>query len=173
MRLRKWHERFAELGNGLKVGISWRGGRKPGVRRSRSTTLDQWIPVLRTPGVQFINLQYGECRQELATCPEQHGISIHDWDDADPVADLDDFAAQIAALDLVISIDNATVHMSGALGVPVWTLLPFAADYRWMTGTDTSPWYPSMTLFRQPEPRDWKTVFDRVVCELGVCFHSR
>ncbi|MCH7685464.1 MAG: tetratricopeptide repeat protein [Planctomycetes bacterium] len=172
-RLRKWHERFAELGNGLKVGISWRGGRKPEVRRSRSTTLDQWIPVLRTPGVQFINLQYGECRQELATCQEQHGISIHDWDDADPVADLDDFAAQIAALDLVISIDNATVHMSGALGVPVWTLLPFAPDYRWMTGTDTSPWYPSMTLFRQPKPRDWKTVFDRVVCELELFLHSR
>jgi tetratricopeptide (TPR) repeat protein len=171
-RLRKWHERFAELENGLKVGISWRGGKKPEVRRSRSTTLDQWISVFRIPGVQFINLQYGECRQELATCREQHSISIHDWNDADPVADLDDFAAQIAALDLVISIDNATVHMAGALGVPVWTLLPFAADFRWMTGTDTSPWYPSMTLFRQPEPRDWQRVFDRVACELERCFQS-
>ena len=172
-RLQKWRERFAGLGNGLKVGISWRGGRKPDVRRSRSTSLDQWMPVLQTPGVQFINLQYRECRQELAMYQEQNGISIHDWVDADPVSDLDDFAAQIAALDLVISIDNATVHMAGALGVPVWTLLPFAADFRWMTGTDSSPWYPSMTHFRQPKPRDWKRVFDRVVCELDVCFHPR
>jgi ADP-heptose:LPS heptosyltransferase len=130
IHLRKWHKRFAELGNGLTVGISWRVGKKTDVRRSRSMSLDQWIPLLQTPDVQFINLQYGDCREELASCREQHGILIHDWDDADPEADLDEFSAQIAALDLVISIDNATVHMNGALGVPVWTLLPFAADYR-------------------------------------------
>jgi hypothetical protein len=78
------------------------------------------------------------------------------------LTDMDMFAAQIAALDLVITIDNSTAHLAGALRVPVWLLLPFAADWRWMQAGEESPWYPSMRLFRQPKLRDWQAVVERV-----------
>lgn len=93
-------------------------------------------------------------------------MTVHDWEDADPLKDLDNFAAQISALDLIISVDNSTVHLAGALGIPVWVLLPFAPDWRWMLNRDDSPWYPTMKLFRQPSPGDWEVVIANVSNEL-------
>jgi SAM-dependent methyltransferase len=115
-------------------------------------------------GKIIVNLQYGDCTRELNEVKEKLGITIHVWEDANPLKDLDNFAAQIYALDLVISVDNSTVHMAGALGKPVWTLLPFAPDWRWMLNCEDSPWYPTMRLFRQPSPGDWNSVIDKV-CE--------
>jgi ADP-heptose:LPS heptosyltransferase len=80
----------------------------------------------------------------------------------DQLSDIDVFAAQIAALDLVITIDNSTAHLAGALGVPVWLLLPYAADWRWLDAGEKSAWYPTMRLFRQPKLRDWQSVIERV-----------
>jgi 2-polyprenyl-3-methyl-5-hydroxy-6-metoxy-1,4-benzoquinol methylase len=91
----------------------------------------------------------------------------------DPLLDLDAFAAQIAELDLVISVDNATVHMAGALGVPVWNLLPFAPTWRWMLGRDDTPWYPSMSLVRQAKFGEWDPVFEAVTEQLKLLATSR
>jgi ADP-heptose:LPS heptosyltransferase len=151
----------------LKVGISWRGGADEHVRRMRSTILDQWSELLRTPRIQFINLQYGATAEELAHVERETGIRIHHWNDADPLCDLDDFAAQIAALDLVISVDNSTVHMAGALGVETWVLLPFAADWRWMLDRSDTPWYCRVRLFRQPRAGCWPPTFSDVAAELA------
>jgi tetratricopeptide (TPR) repeat protein len=161
-----WKERIKRLGEGIKIGISWRGGRDPKVKRIRSIGLVQWASVLAVPGAHFINLQYGECSSELKELKEITGISVHDWEDADPLKDLENFAAEIAALDLVISVDNATVHMAGALGICVWVLLPFAPDWRWMLKREDSPWYPTMRLFRQYYPGDWESVLAKVRNEL-------
>ncbi len=98
-----WRKRFAELGPGLKVGLSWRAGGKALERRKRTMLLNAWSPILLTPGVQFINVQYGDCTEEIAALREESGITIYDWSDADPLVDLDAFAAKLAALDLVIS----------------------------------------------------------------------
>ncbi|MCH7685888.1 MAG: tetratricopeptide repeat protein, partial [Planctomycetes bacterium] len=163
----KWKKRFAELGDSLKVGISWRGGKQEISRRRRTTTLDQWEAILSLPGVAFVNLQYGDCVEELEAVHRTTGVQIHDWDDADPLVDLDGFAAQISALDMVISIDNSTVHMAGALGVNVWTLLPFSPDWRWFLNRNDSPWYPSMRLFRQSRIGEWDAVFNNVTNALG------
>ena len=165
-RITFWRQRFGQLGRSLKVGISWYGGKDPNVRRRRSTTLDQWQPVFSVPNMQFVNLQYGDNTTERTLAREQFAVEIFDWEDSDPLKNLDDFAAKIAALDLVISVDNATVHMAGALGVPVWTLLPFASDWRWFLDRDDSPWYSSMRLFRQTQFGDWTDVFHRVAEEL-------
>lgn len=164
--VRRWQRRLSEAGDGLKVGISWRGGGKPAIRKRRSTDLEQWKPLFSLPGVQFVNLQYGDCDEELSAARERLDVEIHHWDDANPLKDLDGFAAQIAALDLVISIDNSTVHMAGALGVPVWVLLPFAPNWRWMLDRDDSLWYRTVRLFRQDEPQKWDAVFDRLAREL-------
>jgi tetratricopeptide (TPR) repeat protein len=157
-----WRERYADLGAGMKVGISWRGGSKPSVRLARSTSLADWTKVLSVAGVHFINLQYGDCALDLKEAEEKTGVTIHDWEDADPLKDLDNFAAMISPLDLIISVDNSTVHMSGALGVPVWTLLPHACDWRWMSEFEDTPWYKTVRLFRQREQGEWEGVFTLV-----------
>jgi tetratricopeptide (TPR) repeat protein len=162
----QWKGRFKEIGDGLKIGISWRGGKDAYVRKMRSTMLDQWTEVFSVPGTHYINLQYGDCADELREMQQDYGVIIHDWEDADPLKDLDNFAAEIAALDLVISVDNSTVHMAGALGVPVWTLLPFSCDWRWMREYEDTPWYSSMRLFRQTDPGKWREVFERISLQL-------
>lgn len=163
----RWRTRFdEELGAGWRIGISWRGGRKPEIRRSRSTPLSQWRPVFGIPGVQFVNLQYGETADEREQLAGETGVLIHDWPEGNPLLDLDSFAARLKALDLVISVDNSTVHLAGALGVPTWVLLPFAADFRWQHRRKTTPWYPSVRLFRQPSPGDWASVLREVAALL-------
>jgi tetratricopeptide (TPR) repeat protein/polysaccharide pyruvyl transferase WcaK-like protein len=165
-KVNRWRKEFETLGKGLKIGISWRGG-KGYVSRIRSIPLCQWSSLFSIPGIHLINLQYGDCTAELEEIKEKLGIIVHHWEDADPLKDLDGFAAKIAALDLVISVDNSTVHLAGALGVPVWTLLPFNCDWRWMRGFQDTPWYPSMRLFRQNTPNDWKEVFEQIHLSLN------
>jgi ADP-heptose:LPS heptosyltransferase len=82
------------------------------------------------------------------------------------IKDFSDTAGIIMNLDLIISVDTAVAHLAGAVGKPVWTLLPFAPDWRWMLNRDDSPWYPTMRLFRQPSPGDWKSVINHVLQEV-------
>jgi tetratricopeptide (TPR) repeat protein/2-polyprenyl-3-methyl-5-hydroxy-6-metoxy-1,4-benzoquinol methylase len=172
-KVQEWRNLLAALGEGLKVGISWRGGNRPSIIRTRSTTLTQWAKLFAIPGIHFINLQYGNCVADLQDARRNLGVTIHDWEDADPLKDLDGFAAKIAALDLVISVDNSTVHMAGALGIPVWTLLPFACDWRWMREFDDTPWYSTMRLFRQNSPGDWEEVFEQLYDALRKTIETR
>ncbi len=84
------------------------------------------------------------------------------------ITDFSDTAAFIKNLDLIISVDTAVAHLAGALGKPVWTLLPFSSDWRWMLNHEDSPWYPTMRLFRQSAPGNWNTVIAHIEKELGV-----
>jgi len=153
--LAKWQQRYAKLGRGLKIGISWRGGVDKLAKTTRSVALTQWLPLFQAKA-HFVNLQYGDCHEDIAALGEK--AVIHDWEDADPLKDVDDFIAQIAALDLVISIDNSTVHFAGAVGTSTWALLPFASSWRWFGEEVNSPWYPSLRLFRQQQRGDWSQV---------------
>lgn len=155
------------LGDGLRIGISWRGGADPVTRRQRATALAAWCPVLRCPDTIFVNLQYGECAQEIEEARRMCGVAIHELENFDPLKELDDFAACIAELDLVISIDNATVHFAGALGVPAWTLLPCSADWRWFEQSSSSLWYHSIKLFRQTRSGNWTHVLNEVAGTIG------
>lgn len=166
-RSERWGERLAALGRGVRVGISWRGGR-PGVEHARrSTDLEAWRALAQVPGVSLINLQYGECGDEIARAERCFGLGIHHWPALDPLTDLEGFFGLLANLDLVISIDNATLHMAGAIGCPVWALLPVPPDWRWMRRRQDSPWYPSATLYRQQTAADWASQFERVARDLS------
>jgi ADP-heptose:LPS heptosyltransferase len=167
-----WRARYAGLGPGLKLGISWRGGHVPEIRNRRSTRLEQWAETLRIPGMHVINLQYGDTAGEIRQAEGEFDIRIHDWEDSNPLQDLDQFAAKIAALDLVVSVDNATVHMAGAVGVPVWVLQPFSPDWRWLIDREDSHWYPGLRQIRQPGADDWAAVFGQVTQELTRLAHA-
>lgn len=159
--------RYSELGRGPIVGISWRSGNdKVGPRKSMS--LAAWEPLLAL-GATFVNLQYGDCEEELLQLTRDTGITVHHDSSVDSLKNLDGFAAQVAAMDLVISTSNTTVHFAGALGVPVWTLLPKGGDallWYWFNEGEDSLWYPSMRLFRQQRLGDWTGVIARVSGEL-------
>ena len=128
--------------------------------------MEDWISILSHEDCYFINLQYGDVEEELAQFQQQMDLMIYQDEEIDSLQNLDDFAAQVSALDLVISTSNTTVHMAGALGKQVWTLLPYIPDWRWMLEREDTPWYPSMRLFRQNEIGDWSGVFDQVRSEL-------
>lgn len=170
-----WKGRYSALPNQNRpvVGISWKGGHKVETRRKRTIHLDNWLSMLENSPVRFVNLQYGETEADVTRTKSKTGTIIHSWSDANPLVDLDNFAAQIAALDLVISIDNSTVHMAGALGVPVWTMLPWVPDWRWGIRDNSSSWYPSMRLFRQPRPDAWDDVIRQVTSELTLFCNER
>jgi ADP-heptose:LPS heptosyltransferase len=126
------------------------------------------LPILNTEA-NFVNLQYGDHEEELSLLRKNSDIHIHDWEDVNPLEDLDEFAAQISALDLVISIDNSTVHMAGSLGVETLVLLPFIPDWRWMLERNDSPWYQSLQLFRQSAPGEW----DKVIADVRVALLNK
>jgi len=152
----RWHERLTMPDCFLTVGISWKGGHISQTGR-RTTKLEDWEPILSIPGIVFVNLQYGDTGEERAAIQEHLGIKIHHWQDSDPLRNMDRFAAQISSVDLVISIDNSTVHLAGALGINTWVLQPFVADWRWMTPSEDSYWYSVIRQFFQTEPGNWES----------------
>ena len=154
--------RYAALGEGAKIGLSWfsSGGNKI-YSAAKSSPLMAWRPVLRRAGARFVNLQYGDVAADRAAVEDAFGVAIHVDPEIDQMASLDDFAAQIDALDLVITTSNTTAHVAGALGKEVWVLLPAKTDWRWSRRRDGSLWYPGLTMHRQDSGEDWVTLLER------------
>ena len=152
--------------NPLLIGISWKSGNsQEGAKRS--VDLEYWAPILKIAGVRFVNLQYGECSEQLRASFKHSGVEILEDKEINPLTDLEGFAAQVAAMDLVISVDNSTVHFAGALGTRVWTMLPTVPDWRWGLEGDSTCWYPAMRLFRQKDRGKWEPVISRIAEELS------
>ncbi len=160
--VQKWEKRICKNDSLLKVGLAWAGNPKHINDRARSCDPKIFLPLAKIKGILLYSLQKNEAAGQPKELPE--GMKLIDF--MDEVQDFSDTAAIIENLDLVISVDTAVAHLAGALGKPVWTLLSFMPDWRWMLDREDSPWYPTMKLFRQPAPGDWKTVIDKVVEEL-------
>lgn len=165
-RVEHWRARLATLGPGLKVGISWRGGLKPSRAHLRSIPLEDWVPVLGLKGAHFINLQYGPCTDELNTIQLQTGVTIHNW--AEAHTDFDELAALLCALDIVVSVCTAVIHLAGALGRPTWVLVPAVPEWRYLNRGERLPWYPSVKMFRQQTLGEWNGVIQKVADELQM-----
>lgn len=140
-----------------KAGIVWAGNPNHAKDKSRSCSLSDFATLAGIPEVSFYSLQKGPTSIEADTWPERNMINLDN-----ELKDFADTAAVIANLDIVISVDTSVVHLAGALGKTVWTLLPFVPDWRWQLERDDSPWYPSMRLFRQTKMYDWNGVFEQV-----------
>ena len=161
--IQHWQKRYATSDKKLNIGISWRGGINDETRR-RSAGLENWLSLLQTPGCQFINLQYGDVSKEQAYIDKY----MREWPDTNHFHNIEQLAAQISALDLVITVSNVTAHLAGALGVPAFVLLPHSPNWRWFMGKNPSPWYSSVTLFTQDQPDEWQSVFQKVERALQV-----
>ena len=155
----RWRERLVGLGPGLKVGISWRGGTRATRGFLRSIDLAR-LAVLNLPGCRFVDLQYGDTASERGDVARELGWQLNHWPEG--IDDIDQCAALVAALDLVVTVQTAVAHLAGALGKPVWIVVPVAPEWRYMAREDTLPWYPSARLFRQPQEGDWSSVIGAV-----------
>ena len=164
---KKWRKRYDDLGNRMKIGISWTGGLKGSKERRGSLSLEQLLPLLRMDA-DFVNLQYGDHSEKLEKLQKTRGVYIYDWPDANPLTDLDNQAAQIAELDLVISFDNATVQVSGALGKETWVLVSDPPFWLWMLERNDSPWYPTVKLFRKRSFSGWVSLIGKICDDLSV-----
>ncbi|WP_420415996.1 tetratricopeptide repeat protein [Pacificispira sp.] len=142
----------------MKVGLCWAGKPSHKNDRNRSVSLEECATLFDLPKTDFVSLQKGPAVQDIANL--SLGPLLRDLGSG--FRDFADTAAAIRALDLVITVDTSVAHLAGAMARPVWVLLPYAPDWRWMLHRDDSPWYPSMTLFRQTSPGDWSEVFSRV-----------
>ena len=168
-----WRQRLEGLGGGMKVGISWKGGGTLLARRQRSLDPGALAGMLQQRDMHVVNLQYGDCREELQRWERDGGCPVHSLPGCDPLADIDGFAALIAALDLVITVDNSTAHLAGALGVTTWLLLPSVPDWRWLASGSGSPWYSSVRLFRAPAAMQWEAPLGEIARELDRLLETR
>ena len=159
-RVKAWGDRLGPR-NRFRVGLVWSGQPDHRNDHNRSMALRTLAPLLDCD-VQFVSLQKGVRGQDRALLGERPDIV----DLTEQLTDFSDTAALVSCLDLVISVDTSVVHLAGALGAPVWTMVPFNPDWRWLLNRDDSPWYSSMRLFRQPERGDWASVVDCVRLEL-------
>jgi len=162
-----WREHLALLGPGRKVGISWRGGAVSLERARRSIALKDWAMILETPGCCFIDMQYDDRKEERTQVENALGVDIRRSTEIDAMKDLDSFAALLGALDLLITVDNSTAHLGGALGKECWVLLPSAGDWRWGVNANNCPAYPSVRLFRQPNAGNWRQPIERIAGQLA------
>ncbi len=166
-KIEHWGDQLAKTG--LKVGIVWAGSPAHGKGHIRSCPLEHFAPLAGIPGVRLYGLQKGrEAKQVEHLAGKVAVLNL-----ADQFEDFTDTAAAIANLDLIISVDTAVLHLAGAMGKPVWALLPFTPDWRWMLNRQDSPWYPTMRLFRQKSLGDWRTIFHTVAEQLQILIESR
>jgi hypothetical protein len=166
-RVESWRARLAEHGSALKVGLCWAGRPTHGNDWRRSMPWTRLAPLAVARDAVFFSIQTGDRAGDAGSAPEgmrlvRCGAELKDFADT---------AALLSELDLLISVDSAPVHLAGALGRPVWTLLPFQPDWRWRLDETVSRWYPTMRLFRQQKSGDWDEVIGRVAEALAGFRH--
>lgn len=157
-----WRNRLGEERR-RKIGLVWAGRPEHTNDRNRSIPLETLAPMIRGVDARWMSLQKGEAGSQLRS-----NLPVTDW--TGELNDFNDTAALIDNLDLVLTVDTAVAHLAGAMGKPVWVLLPAVPDWRWMLGRKDSPWYPTMRLFRQAKTGNWDDVIQKIAASLSVEF---
>jgi tetratricopeptide (TPR) repeat protein len=159
-KVARWRRELERLGDGPKIGISWRGGSVRTRAVARSVGLADWAPILDVPGCRFVSLQYGDVAAELRELNASGTRRVEVWQDA--LDDYDETAALVCALDLVVTVCTALVHLSGGLGQQAWVLVPSIPEWRYGVEGERMPWYGSVELVRQPGGEPWRPTLERV-----------
>jgi tetratricopeptide (TPR) repeat protein len=164
-----WSRRPGSGNRPLRVGLAWAGSPRFKGNRARSLNLQQLAPFAAVPGVKFYSLQKGAAGEQAKSPPV--GLELVDL--GPDLNDFADTAAVMSLMDLIITTDTSVPHLAGAMGRPVWLMLQFAPDWRWLLERQDSPWYPTMRLFRQSRTGDWDGVIMRVVDALSLWITNR
>jgi tetratricopeptide (TPR) repeat protein len=172
MRSRALRERLAGAGDTV-IGLSWIS-KAPVGGEAKSARLKDFQPLLHLPGYRFVDLQYGDTRDERVAVERELGVRVERLDDIDNTNDLDGLAALMCACDAVVTVSNTTAHLAGALGVPTWVMVPFgqARIWYWFRDKDDSPWYPRVRVRRQQRGRRWDELVGAVAQEVAA-FRAR
>jgi hypothetical protein len=165
-RVAHWREQLGKGGTGLKVGVSWRSTNMRGERALSCTRLTQWGELFKVPGIRFINLQYDQCKAELSEAEAMHGIRIERYPEVDMFDDLDETAALMRNLDLVISAPTSVSILSAALGVATWQM-NHGVEWQ-LHGQPNNPWYPAMTNYARRWDQPWEEIMQRMATDLRV-----
>jgi tetratricopeptide (TPR) repeat protein len=164
----KLRKRYEELFPGKRlIGISWRSGNRDSAA-TRSLDLPYWKPLFDLPDCAFISLQYGDIKRDLDELRAQLGDHVYHDKEVNPIGEMDPFTAQVSAMDLVISVDNSTVHFAGGLGKPCWAMLPLNSDWRWQVERKDTIWYDSVELFRPDKDSGWDGLIEEVAGRLAA-----
>jgi hypothetical protein len=164
-RVAEFRDRLAKL-PGKKVGICWRSMMLEAKRAKYFSPIDGWAPVLKTEGVSFVNLQYGDCAEEIARAADKHGVTIHQIEGLDLRNDIEGTAALSAALDLVLSAPTAAAATAASVGAKVWFL---TAGRTWpQLGTGEYPWYADTCVLSPENFGDWASLMPRVSAKLAA-----
>jgi Flp pilus assembly protein TadD len=157
----KWRESLGSVSE-FKVGIAWQGNPNHKWDRHRSIPLSRFESIAEVPGIRLFSLQRNQGVEQIRTNMRKVPLQLLLEDSLADRTAWAEAAAIVANLDLMITVDTATAHLAGALGVPTWVLLSKASDWRWLLDRSDSPWYPTMRLFRQEQLGEWDTVFEAV-----------
>ncbi|MBF0382578.1 MAG: tetratricopeptide repeat protein [Magnetococcales bacterium] len=161
-------KKYLAKGNKMLVGVAWYS--KSNKFKYKSMSLFDLLPILKTPGITFVDLQYGDTSSQRADFTAKTGIDIYHDESIDQMSDLDGFAAQVAAMDHVITVSNSTVHMAGGLGVPTFLMLGLCHLWYWFLDRKETPWYKTVLLFRQKEGGEWGDVIKEAGNELNEIY---
>jgi tetratricopeptide (TPR) repeat protein len=159
-RVEHWRRTLEGAPKGPKVGLLWKSLKLNGERARQFSPFLQWRPVLEVPGITFVNLQYGDCSEEIALAKAEFGVDIWQPPGIDLKQDLDDVAALCRAMDLIVGFSNATTNLGGACGAPIWMLTGASSWTR--LGARNWPWYPQTRCFITPDFNDWNPTMEDV-----------
>jgi tetratricopeptide (TPR) repeat protein len=162
-----WRQRLPKPHRVVRVGIAWQGNPEHQADAFRSVPLAHFESLAGIPGVELISLQSGYGTEQIAQWQGERPLRIVDAQLDQSSGAFMDTAAIMQTLDVVITSDTAIAHLAGALGLPTWIALGYVPDWRWLLGRDDSPWYPTVTLFRQPSMGDWSSVFAKLTDSLS------
>ena len=163
--VQEYRKRYRQLGDGPVIGISWKSSSPNHVKR-KDIPIDLWGPILSVENCHFVSLQYGEVDEDIAAANRSFGADIFVDPDVSAINSLEQSIAQVSSVDLVISISNATVHLSGACGIPTWVLLAKVPLWHWFLGREKSLWYDSVKLFRNPCHEDKSELIENIAANL-------
>ena len=165
-RVQALRAKVAAVGPGLKVGICWKSALMNAKRSKYFSPFENWKTVLRTPGVEFISLQYGDTREEIAEAQAELGVTIHEIEGVDLKTDLDGVAALGAALDLAVGPMNASTNLAASVGCPAWFL---TIKTHWPKhATQSVPWYAGSRAFSPDVYGEWKPTMAEIASELAA-----
>lgn len=164
-RVIKLRDRYLKSGKKPLVGICWRSG-NPIAGAERSAPLANWDKVLLQPNCKFVSLQYGEVKADLEAAKKRLGVQVYHDELIDPLKDAEDWFAQVAAMDLVVSVDNSTIQVSGSQGINTWVLLSSLPEWRFGIVGSGHDWHTTAKVYRQPTKGGWKPVIDMLAVDL-------